>query len=349
MSNLIPMGGNSQSSEKKWYQKPENLTSAIFLIVIGYIGYKFGAGLLAGILNLAGFIGVAAVLAVLIGVFLTQRRAISGLWGVSMYKLTNAIYRIDPIAIAFQKLKSLEQKAEQINKAVINISGELKKVTTQIEQNKKEIITKTDQIKALSKQNRPREMEMKLLAKDITRFESWNEDLLPLQNTMTTMQFGIKKLYEAANFVIADKKSDLAILQKRYESVKIGWAAVRNAQSIYGKNSNDRQEIETLIGLADEDMNNKLAEMDNFMEMAAPVFTEVDIQNSINDTKMQEMINRITGGELDKVIEKIQTPMSLEAKKKESIKETITPEKEPVKLPASTHSNSSNGDYDVMN
>lgn len=335
----------STDSGKKWYQKPENITSGIFIAILSYIGYNFGAALFAGALNLMGFMATMGVLALIVGFFVTQRRLVSTVWNVLMYKLTNSFYKIEPMAIAWTRLNSLKQKAEKINAAITKISGTLLKIQKDIERNNAEIAEKERQVQALNKLGK--QNEMKLVANQIARANDWNTSLIPIRDTLVNMKAGMNKIYDAAEFVIKDKEDELTSLEKRYESVKIGWSAVKEAQDIYGKNSADRQDLEQLIGLADTDMNNKLAEMDRFMELASPVFMESDIQNTMNDAKAQEVINRLTnGGEIDQVIANLQNPNTpapittkvVVTKEKEQKPQTIQ----------QTNTSSSGSDYDVF-
>ena len=332
----------TQSSDKKWYQKPENLTSAVFISVLGYIGYNFGAGLLAGILSLGGFLLLSGVMSIALGLIYYQHRTIGTVWNVLMYKLTNSIYKIDPIAIAWSKLASLKVKGENINKAVARIRAAFSKVTNQLNTNNKEIKEKTMQIQALNASNRTdKDISIKLLGNQIIRLEDWNKDLTPLQSTMDNMHVGLKKLYDASQFIIKDKENYLTTLQQRYDSVKIGWDAIKDAQGIYGTNSRDRQDIEQLIGIANDDMNIKLAEMDNFMEQAQPVFQQVDLEKSMNDINVQNLIDKLTGSELDKTIENLTSAQTINSKSAPVKKNTET-----AKVLTNT-SNSSSGEYDV--
>jgi len=355
MANMI--SNSSESSGKKWYQKPENLTSGAFLIILGVIGMKYGASLLQGALNLAGFAITAGILALFASFIISQWRMLTTVWQVSMYKLTNWVYRIDPIAVAWSRLDSLKEKRDKINKSVEKIKGALYNVTRQVNSNITEIETKKTQIRAINNIG-GKELQLKLLAGDCARIEQWNTELIPLQQTMENMQNGLKKLYEAANFIIQDKESELTLLEKRYNSVKIGWAAVKEAQGIYGKNSKDRQELEEMIDFAGQDMDNKLAEMDRFMELAAPVFTQVDIENSVNDIKVKEMIERVTKGDLDKVLENMTSPTPIKKSDNKKLgsasasKNQIPSNVEgPEKLAAtqSATSDSEKQKYDVLN
>lgn len=338
----------SNNSGKKWFQKPENLTSAIFIAFLGYVGYNFGAGLLSGALSLLGFLGTSILIAIIVGFIVTQWRLIGTVWNVLMYKLTNWVYKIDPISIAWTRLKTLKEKSEKINTAITKVKGALNNVKSQINKNKAEILEKEAEVKALAKLNK--QLEMKLVANQIQRNVDWNKQLEPLYATLANMEAGLIKLYEAAEFVIKDKENDLTYLEKKYNSVKIGWAAVKEAQGIYGKNSQDRQDIEQLIGIADTDMNNKLAEMDRFMDLAAPILMQTDIERTMNDDKAQDIINRLTGGEIDKVIENLKspnTPSQAENKQLEEAsisKNNLPNSPESIKLPAST----SSSDYNVL-
>lgn len=302
MSNIL----SNESTGKKWYQKPENLTGAIVITIIGVIGMKYGAQLLSGIMNLAGFLGVAAVITIILATLITQWRTIGSVWQVLMYKLTNAIYSIDPIAIAWTKIDKLKERKEKVNSGLVKIKGALYNVTSQLQKNEQTIEENNTRILALEKMGN-KDLEIKLLAQDNVRLEPWNEDLKKLQATMTNMQNGLTKLFEAADFVIRDKTRELQMLESRYNSVKIGWKAVSEAQGIYGS-SKDRADLEQLIGLADNDMNEKLADMDRFMELAAPVFMQVDIEKNINDVKVQEMIKKVKKGDLDKMLSNITSP-----------------------------------------
>lgn len=342
MSNLIPSAGDSG---KKWYQRPENLTGAVFVAFLAIIGYNYGAGLLSGILNLWGFLGLAIAMTIFLALIITQWRLIGTVWQVLMYKLTNAVYKIDPIAIAWAKLDKMREKRDRINDAVVKIKGARNKVVAQVRANETKFNDNNVKIQALHN-SKGSPLQLKLLASENVRLEEWNKDLNPLNDTMTNMQEGLIKLFEAANFVIEDKNNDLSMLEQRYNSVKIGWAAIKEAQGIYGTNSKDRADLEQLINIADTDMNNKLAEMDRFMELAAPVFTEVDMEKAVSDIKVQEMIDKVSKGAIDDMIDNITNQNTVPTQKKVTAGKPLVevPKKngEPVVLSASKSSESSN-------
>jgi len=337
-----------QTSDTPWYKKPENFTSAAFLLILGYIAYNYGAGLLSGSLALLGFLGTTIVTGIIVAFIVTQWRLIGTVWNVLMYNLTNWFYKIDPISIAWTKVESLKKKAEKINQAVVKIKGSFNSIQSQITLNNSQIAEKEEEVKALAKLENKQNL-MKLAANEITRLKDWNNELVPLLATMTNMQNGLTKLHDAADYVIQDKTSELTILEKKYNSVKVGWNAIRQAQGIYGKNSEDRKDLERAIGFAGEDMNNKLAEMDRFMEMAAPVFMQVDVNNIMQDNKAQEIIDQLTSGEIDKVIDNLKSsntpPPVKEAKKLEAASvstNTLPQSPEAEKVPAKKSS------YNVM-
>lgn len=214
------LSSSSESGTKKWYQKPENLTGTIFLIILGVIAYKYGAGLLSGALSMLGFLWVSIIITVIVAFLITQRRLIGTVWQVLMYKFTNMIYSIDPIAIAWSKVERLKDKRAKINKQVERIKGALYNVTSQIESNQKSYDLNAQKIQTLSKKENM-QSEVNLLASENVRLENWINDLLPIETTMKNMQAGLKKLDDAANYVIRDKVSELTLLEKRYNSVKM--------------------------------------------------------------------------------------------------------------------------------
>ena len=65
-----------QTSDTPWYKKPENFTSAAFLLILGYIAYNYGAGLLSGSLALLGFLGTTIVTGIIVAFIVTPSNII---------------------------------------------------------------------------------------------------------------------------------------------------------------------------------------------------------------------------------------------------------------------------------
>jgi len=295
----------ANTGKKQFWQKPENLTSLVFFGIIGVVAYKYGAGLLSGALSFLGFLGVSIVSAIILGTIITQWNNIGTIWKVLMYKLTDWTWMtLDPIKVAFAKLDNMKEKRDAINKSIESIKGARMNVERQLSINIKTINHNKDEAEQLVKMNRTSDAKLKLSSN--VRLEKWDDQLTPLQKTMLTMEGGLGKLYEAADFVIKDKEDELTILGQQYKSVKVGWQAIGQAKGILGANSREREDIEHLINMAGEDMTNKVAEMDRFMEMAAPVLQNVDIENGIRDAKVQEIVDQMQKGMLDKTIDSIQ-------------------------------------------
>jgi len=306
MNNSLTTTGGSDS-KKNFFQRPENITSVLFLALIGIVAYKYGVGLFWGAVGLVGFGLVMALVGLVVTFFIAQRQNIATIWQVLMYKITNFVYSIDPIAVAWSKLAKMKEKRDSIDESVTKLKGAYFNVKRQLDANEKEIANNLERAETLVKMDK--KTDAALCVKKAERLKNWNSQLAPLEKTMLTMQNGLKKIYEAANFIITDKEDELTILEKQYNSVKIGWNAIGKAKAIF--NSEERLDLEKAINIAGEQMTNNLAEMDRFMEQAAPVLQEVDIENGIRDARIQSLITQMENGDLDKIIDNISNIRSL--------------------------------------
>lgn len=290
-----------ETTGKKPFLKPENITGIIFLAALGFVAYNYGPGLFWGAVNLAGASVVLGTLGASVMLIAWQRKAIADIWRVGMYKLTNLIYSIDPIAVAWQKLGKMKKKSENIRDSITKIEGSRKNVQRQLSVNQGLIDEYKEKVEALKNLNRP-PAESLLLARKAERLVKYNDQLKPIENTMGIMKNGLTKLYDAAQFVIEDKSDELKTLESQYNAVKLGWAAVGKAKSALDPNSEERATLEKMIDMAGTDMSMKLAEMDMFLEQAQPILREVDLNKAIDDDKIQKLVDKWQNGDLDKMV-----------------------------------------------
>lgn len=285
-----------QFKQKSFWQKPEGVTGALFLggalIGIGYVVYAFGAAILAA---LGTAIGIAVSLIVLAAiVYMVLDPKMRGLVGY-MYKsvmraITGMFVTIDPIGILKNYVDDMKSNLRKLSKQISAIRGQMRKLKSLVEENSREI-NNSMKMASLAKQKGNNNQVM-LNSRKAARLKESNQKYTTLYNKMEVMYRILSKMYQNSEILIADTEDQVKVKEQERKAIRASHGAMKSAMSIISGDPDKRAMFDMAIEAINDDVSNKVGEMERFMEMSANFMESVDLQNGVFEEEGLKMLEK---------------------------------------------------------
>jgi hypothetical protein len=266
---------------KSFWSRPEGKTGGFFMAAIlgglGFLAYHalpYIITLLQNTLYAIG-LGVAAFAVIWILLDPSFRNGVWYLYKIAMRKFTGWVVEIDPIAIIKVHIQTLIERREEMNKKMSDIKGQQIKLDRTIADN----LTKITRAESIMKQadvagNRN---EVGLQAREIGRFEAFNERLKPLKKKLSDIYEFIFVLYTNSDYIIRDMSSEIQMKEIEYKAVTEGANVIRLAKNIF--RGGDDEMYKQAADFLEENMSNKLGEIDSFMRETDSLINSLNYEN----------------------------------------------------------------------
>lgn len=279
---------------KSFWKRPEGVTGFLFLgalITGGAIGlYKILPYLLTLVQNTIYLTLMCAALFGILYVLLDpQFRA--GMWylyKIAMRKITGVIITIDPIGILKIHIENLKQRREDMSEKMVLVNGQKQKLTRTINDNNNNIKKCFSIIQQAERVNDGGEIAVQ--NREIGRTKKLNERLQPLQKKLDDLYDFLLKLYKNSDYIIRDMESEIRANEIEYKAVTEGSNAIKSAKSIFS--GGDDQLYKQAVDYLEEDMSNKIGEIDQFMRTTDSIIKSLEYENGAFESEGYKMLEQ---------------------------------------------------------
>jgi len=193
----------AQSTKKSFWQKPEGVTGAIFLLgVAAGLGYLLTTGLLTTILgNIIYLSATLMVLAAIVYMVLDpkMRGLVSYMYKSIMRTITGWFVTIDPIGILKNYIDDLQDNLGKMSSQIGSLRGQMRKM--------KDIMTKN---------NKDIEMNLKLASRAQTQ---GNQKQILLSTRKAEM-------YQNSEILLEDTKDQVMVKEQEHNAIKASHSAM---------------------------------------------------------------------------------------------------------------------------
>ncbi len=282
--------------KKSFWQRPEGITGAIFLIALiaggGYLLYTLMPVLLdlaANTLYLA--LMLIALAAILYVVFDPKMRSL--IW--YMYKsamrwITGLFVQIDPIGILKSYVEDLEDNLAKMSKQIGNLKGQMRKLETLIKENKEEIENNLKLASVAKQQNN--EGQVILATRKAARMQDTNEKYQELYNKMQVLYRILDKMYKNAEILLEDTRDQVKIKEQERKIIRTSHSAMKSAMSVISGDPDKRAMFDMALENIADDVANKIGEMERFMEVSASLMESIDLQQGVFQEEGLKMLEQ---------------------------------------------------------
>ena len=282
--------------QKSFWQKPEGVTGAIFLAAIvgggGFLLYSFMGSILAFLGQTIGMVAMLIALAGLVYMVLDpkMRNLVWYMYKSVMRKITGIFVNIDPIGILKSYVDSLEDNLRKMSKQIGAIRGQMRKLSTIMEQNNKEIDNNM-KLAAMAKQ-KGNDKQLMLSSRKAARLKESNGKYKALHSKMEIMYRILTKMYSNSEILLEDTRDQVKMKEQERKAIRASHSAMQSAMSIISGDPDKRAMFDQAMEVVADDVANKVGEMERFMEMSANFMDSVDLQNGVFEEEGMQMLEK---------------------------------------------------------
>ncbi len=284
----------NMGKEKSFWQRPEGITGLLFLAAIvaggGYLLSSVNWGMIfANTLYLAGTLAVLGVVAYMI--LDPKMRALIGYTYKSIMRgLTGLFVTLDPIGILKNYIEDLSDNLGKMRSQIGKIKGQIRHLTTLMEENTTEINT---QMKiASAAKAKGMEKQMVLSSRKAARLKESNEKYQNLTQRMEVMYRILNKMHDNSEILLEDTKDQVKLKEQERKAIRASHSAMQSAMSVISGDPDKRAMFDMAMEAVAEDVASKVGEMERFMEMSASFMDSVDLQNGIFEEEGLSMLEK---------------------------------------------------------
>ncbi|MCF8243653.1 MAG: hypothetical protein K9J37_04565 [Saprospiraceae bacterium] len=281
MSDIAP----PTYEKKSFWKRPEGVTGTIFLLaVLGGLGYLLAvnmAAILALAANTIYLVLMLMALAALIYVILDpkMRNLIWYMYKSVMRWVTGVFVQIDPVGILKSYVEDLQDNLGKMSQQIGNLKGQIRKMSTLMEENNKEISNSLKLASVAKQQNN--ESQVVLATRKAARLQETNEKYAALHGKMEILYRILDKMYKNSEILLEDTKDQVKLKEQERKAIRASHSAMKSAMSVISGDPDKRAMFDAAIENIADDVANKVGEMERFMEMSANFMDSIDLQQGV--------------------------------------------------------------------
>jgi len=287
---------SSPKKSKSFWERPEGITGAIFLIGMLIFGAWLIPASLGAILGfLGGTVGKVVMFGVLGVTILTaldskSRNLVSYMWKSAMRKITGIFVEMNPMAILKAYVSDLKGNLKKMRKQIGKLRAQMHKLREMIVNNQKDIKANIQLAGEAKRTNQ--EAQMILKSRKAGRLRDSNLKLEDLYKRMEVLYRVLTKMYENSFILAEDIEDQVALKDQERKAMMAGHSAMKSAMSIIKGDTDKRAMFDQALEAIADDVSGKVGEMERFMEMSEDFMQSIDLNNGIFEEKGMEMLEK---------------------------------------------------------
>lgn len=281
MSDIAP----PTYEKKSFWKRPEGVTGAIFMIaVLGGLGFLIAtnmAAIVALAANTLYLVLMLMALAALLYVILDpkMRNLIWYMYKSVMRWVTGVFVQIDPVGILKSYVEDLQDNLGKMSQQIGNLKGQIRKMSTLMEENNREISNSLKLASVAKQQNN--ESQVVLATRKAARLQETNEKYAALHGKMEILYRILDKMYKNSEILLEDTRDQVKLKEQERKAIRASHSAMKSAMSVISGDPDKRAMFDAAIENIADDVASKVGEMERFMEMSANFMDSIDLQQGV--------------------------------------------------------------------
>ncbi|NJN34836.1 MAG: hypothetical protein HC817_11870 [Saprospiraceae bacterium] len=279
---------------KGFWQRPEGVTGAIFMVLLlggGVYGFsRLLPQLILWAENTLYLGGMLMALAAVVYVILDPKARNLMWYGYKsfMRAITRLFVNIDPIGVLKGYIEHLEGSLGKMTKQMNQLRGQMHKLKELMVNNQKEI--QANLMQASKAKDAQKEAQMILKTRKAGRLTDSNMRLDDLYKRMETLYRILKKMHETSFIMAEDLKDQILVKETERNAIMASHSAMQSAMSILTGNPDKRAMFDMALEAVANDVSAKMGEMENFMNMSDKIMKGIDLQNGVFEEEGLKML-----------------------------------------------------------
>jgi len=282
--------------QKSFWQKPEGVTGTVFLVGLfaglGFLLFKFAGTLAVLAANTVYLVGMLLVLALIVYMVLDpkMRNLVGYMYKSVMRWITGIFVTIDPVGILKNYVDDLADNLRKMSKQIAALRGQMRKLSTIMDDNNKEI--KKNMALASAAQKKGNQSALTLSTRKAARLKESNAKYKNLHAKMDVMHKILSKMYQNSEILLEDTKDQVQLKEQERKAIRGSHSAMKSAMSVISGDPDKRAMFDAAMENIADDVANKVGEMERFMEMSSSFMDSVDLQNGVFEEEGLKMLEK---------------------------------------------------------
>ncbi len=282
--------------KKGFFSRPEGVTGAIFLGVlglgVGYAAITLGPLILQGLLSVLQLSIVLGVLGVILFTVLNPktRNLMWYMYKSAMRKITGLFVQLDPIGILKSYVDDLEDNLKKMSKQIGALRGQMRKLSTIMQENTKEM--ENNMKLASMAKKKGNQQQLMLATRKAARLKESNAKYNALHKKINIMHKILTKMYGNSEILLEDTRDQVKMKEQERKAIRASHSAMKSAMSVISGDPDKRAMFDQAMEATADDVANKVGEMERMMEMSASFMDSVDLQNGVFEEEGLKMLEK---------------------------------------------------------
>ncbi len=293
---MVEFENQGAKTKKSFWKRPEGLTGALVLggLVVGggYLAMKLIPLITAGLLAVWQLTLIAIPILLLLYVILDPkaRNLVWYMYKSIMRTITGWFVQIDPIGILKSYVEDLSDNLVKMRKQIGSIKGQMRKLSTLMEDNNKEI---NQQMKlASAAKAKGMDNQVILSSRKAARLKESNGKYQALLNKMEVLYRILTKMHQNSEILLEDTKDQVKLKEQERKIIRTSHSAMMSARNVISGDPDKRAMFDAAMENIADDVANKVGEMERFMDMSANFMDTIDLQNGVFEEEGLAMLEK---------------------------------------------------------
>lgn len=233
------------------------------------------------------------------------RLAVSTFYMIGIRKLLGAIVKMDPISILEDTIKKMYRSISRLEDAMGKLNGVRLKLKDKIEEKKEELKDCLDRKNVAIKRGNN---DLQIVEdRQSVRLQRLVQDYMELHDSSEKWYSTMSKIANMAKLTVQDAENEVENQKERYAMVKLSHSAFKSAMSVINGNPDELALYNQAWQYTQEDIMNKLGEMDRVINTAGGLMDKIDVEKEIYKIKGDDLLNKYNELGLDALFEKFES------------------------------------------
>ena len=310
------------TSPKSFWKKPEGVTGLIFMCALlvggGFLLFNLLPYFLSAAANSIYLFAMLIALAAIIYLALDPafRNLLFYFYKSVMRWITGWFVNIDPMGILRAHIESLQGNLRKMSLQINQLRGQMHQLKEVIVNNEKDIVANLTLAGKAKEQNA--QAAMILQSRKAGRLQDSNIRLEDLYHKMEVLYRVLTRMYENSEVLCEDIKDQVKVKEIESKAISTSRSAMHSAASILSGDPDKKALFDHALEAMGEDVNQKMGEMERFMDLSSAFMKSIDLQNGVYEEEgllmlekwEKEGVSLLLGSDKQTLVEKEQATPS---------------------------------------
>lgn len=272
-------------------QKGGTLGLVIIAGIFVLIAFNLPA-IVAWVNNLAKLVVTGLALAILVYIVLDPKARLvaSTAYMLLIKKLLSVFVKMDPISILEATIQKMHHTIGRLEESMGKLNGQKNSLADKIEEKKELFEKEMKSYKAAMSLGNTNAAEVN--KRQGERLKKFIEDLMKLHASTTKWYETLSKIAEMAKLTVEDATNEVEMQKDKYKTVKNAHSSFKSAMSVINGNPDDLALFNQAWQFTQEEMMNKLGEMDRVINSAGGLMDKIDVEKEVFRVNGDELIKK---------------------------------------------------------